>query len=93
MSDRVPNDQASMIRGYAGCLRSLAGTLSEPDGGTTQLYESLLQLSMVGQQLADVLDQPDLSPAVVEGYIERWLSAAILVADLVASHSHGTRRR
>ncbi|HLM21746.1 MAG TPA: hypothetical protein VK390_09505 [Propionibacteriaceae bacterium] len=93
MTGMVTDSPASRISAYAGCLRSVAGTMSRPDGETTVLFESLLQLSMVGQQLAEVLDQPELSPAVVEGYIDRWLSAAILAADLVASRPNASRRR
>jgi len=92
MTGTVRDDLASMISAYAGCLHSLAGTFAEKDGGRTSLREPLLQLSMVGQQLADVLDQPDLSAAAAEDYTDRWLSAAILVTDLVASHPHASRR-
>lgn len=94
MSSAVEAALAATVRVYVRALRDLAsqpGEFLQPDSVTAVLGASLVDLSMAGAVLADLLEGSEVPSGVVAGEINRWLAVAVLAVELATTDPGSAR--
>lgn len=95
MNSRAEAALADTLCAYICALRALAGQPSEclnPETETEVLRTCLLDLSMAGALLADLLNGADVPSGVVVAEIHRWVAVAVRAVDLMTTGPGRVRR-